>query len=347
MRILFLVFDGLSPRHIDDQLMPVLAHVARDGGWSRTGGLGCLPSSTYPNHATFATGVSPDRHGIVANAIPTDDGTIPAWELGPSVPTLFDAMAAAGRPTAAAFGDHHLVGVTGARGADSVWSRDEHVEGVARDLLGYARDEETVVGVAESIDTGAELVFAQMNEPDTIAHIFGPDSPEAHRQYGRSDAHFGSIVESLRGEWDNWVVIVVSDHSQETVTESAPIDLRTAARARGLEGSIVDDGAVAAAAGELARDPGWMLEVPGIEGVRHVGEGVVLAWAAPGRYFSEVEVPVRGVHGSPRTAVQVAVVTGGHPAAGALGAAIARRPPAAESWAPAMAEMFDIPGPSA
>jgi hypothetical protein len=263
------------------------------------------------------------------------------------VPTIFDAVAAAGRSSAAVFGDHHLVGVTGARGADYVWSRDEHVDGVARDLLGYARDDETVEGIAKGIGTGAELVFAQMNEPDTIAHIFGPDSPEAHRQYGRSDAHFGRIVESLRGEWDNWVVIVVSDHSQETVTETAPVDLRAAARGRGLEGSIVDDGAVAAAAGELARDPRWMLEVPGIEGVRRVGGRAVLAWAAPGRYFFEVEVPVRGVHGSPRTAVQVAVVTGGHPAAGALGSAIAGRPPAAESWAPVMAEMLGIPGPAA
>ncbi len=341
------MFDGLSPRHVDDEVMPVLAGAARGGGWTPTGGLGCLPSSTYPNHATFATGVSPDRHGIVANAIPTADATTPAWELGPSVPTLFDAMAAAGRPSAAVFGDHHLVGVTGGQSADFLWSRDEHAGGVARDLLGYAKDDETVVGIAEAIDTGADLVFAQMNEPDTMAHIFGPDSPEARRQYGRSDAHFGSVVESLRGEWDDWVVIVMSDHSQETVTEPAPIDLRAAARARGLAGSIADDGAVAAAAGELARDPRWMLEVPGIEGVRRLGGGAVLAWAAPGRYFFQVEVPVRGVHGSPRTAVQVAVVTGGHPAAGALGAAIGRHRPAAESWAPAISELLDLPVPSA
>ncbi len=347
MRILFLVLDGLSPRHVDDEVMPVLAGMARNGGWSRKGGLGCLPSSTYPNHATFVTGVSPERHGIVANAIPADDGAIPAWEIGPAVPTLFDAMAAAGRPSAAAFGDHHLVGVTGARTADFLWSMDEHVDGVARDLLGYARDEETVIGIAEGISSGAQLVFAQMNEPDTVAHVFGPDSPEARRQYGRSDTHLGSVLGSLRGEWEDWVVIVVSDHSQETVTETAPIDLRAAARDRGLAGSIVDDGAVAAAAGELAVDPQWMLEVPGIEGIQPVGRGAVLAWAAPGRYFFAVEVPVRGVHGSPRTAAQVAVVTGGHPAAGTLGAAIARRPPAGRSWAPAMVEMLDLPLPSA
>jgi hypothetical protein len=347
VRVLFLVLDGLSPRHVDDDVMPVLSQLARDGGWSRKGGTGCLPSSTYPNHATFATGVSPDRHGIVANAVPTEDGSVPAWELGPSVPTLFDAMGAAGRPCAAAFGDHHLVGVTGARSASFLWSKDERVDGVARDLLGYARDEETVAGITEGIGTGAELVFAQMNEPDTIAHIFGPDSPEARSQYGRTNVHLGTVVELLREEWEDWAVIVVSDHSQETVTESVPIDLRAAARERGLEGSIVDDGAVAVAGGELAHDGQWMLEVPGIEGIRRVGGRAVLAWAAPGRYFSEAEVPVRGVHGSPRTAVQVAVVAGGHPAAAALGAAIVRRPPVAESWAPAVAELLGISMPPA
>jgi hypothetical protein len=87
--------------------------------------------------------VSPDLHGIVANAVPTEDGSVPAWELGPSVPTLFDAMDAAGRSCAAVFGDHHLVGVTGARSASFLWSKDERVDGVARDPLGYAKDEET------------------------------------------------------------------------------------------------------------------------------------------------------------------------------------------------------------
>ncbi len=266
MRVLLLVLDGVSPRHVNDDAMPVLTSLARTGGWRPEGGLGVMPTSTYPNHATFVTGVAPDGHGIVANKVPTPDGPVPSWELGPSSPTIFDAMCAAGRRSAAVFGDHHLVGVTGARAADSVWPDDGFADGVDLDVLGYAKDRETTARVLEAVGGDAELVVAQLNEPDTDAHIFGPDSPEALRRYGRTDALLGSLTEALRREWSSWVVIVVSDHSQEAVVEPEPIDLRAAAGRLGLDGLVIDDGAVAVASGEMARDDGWMTDVPGVEG---------------------------------------------------------------------------------
>ena len=78
-----------------------------------------MTSATYPNHATFVTGVPPrdarHRHQLGA----ADRSVVPAWELGPAVPTLFDACRAAGRSSAAVFGDQCLVGVMGARAADT------------------------------------------------------------------------------------------------------------------------------------------------------------------------------------------------------------------------------------
>jgi arylsulfatase A-like enzyme len=296
-----------------------------------------MPSSTYPNHATFVTGVTPERHGILANEIPTHRGVVPSWELGPSVPTLFDAMRAGHRSSAAVFGDHHLVGVTGAGAADSVWPGGDPDAAIARDILGYAKDRETAAVVVRAVADGAELVVAQFNEPDTVAHVFGPDSPEARHRYARADAYLGTIVESLGDEWDDWLAIVVSDHSQESVTETEPVDLRAAAGAAGLAGSVVDDGAVALLGGELAGEAGWVAEVPGVAGVQPLGAASLLAWSDPGRYFSAVEVPVRGVHGSPRTAAQIAVVLGGHPAAKRLASSLNRGRPVSTSWAPALA----------
>ena len=346
MRVLFLVLDGVSPRHVDDGVMPVLTSLARAGGWCPEGGIGVMPTSTYPNHATFVTGAAPADHGIVANEIPTPAGPVPACERGPSSPTIFDAMRAAGRPSAAVFGDHHLVGVTGARAADSVWPDGGFGDGVALDALGYAKDRETAARVLEAVEGEAELVVAQLNEPDTAAHIFGPDSPDALRRYGRADALLGMVTESLRTAWGDWVVIVVSDHSQEAVVEPAPIDLHAAAGGLGLGGLIVDDGAVAVVGGEMARDDRWMTGVRGVEGTRRVDDDTVLAWATAGRWFSSVELPVRGVHGSPRTAPQVAVVTGGHRAVDALGRAIGQRRPEATWWAGAMAGLLGITAPT-
>jgi hypothetical protein len=342
VKVLFLVFDGLSPRHVDEEVMPVLASLARDGGWCRPGAVGVLPSSTYPNHATFVTGVAPTVHGLVANEIPGDDGPVPSWKLGPRVPTLFDAMSAAGRSSAAVFGDHHLVGATGADRAAFCWPRGEHTGTVARDILGYAKDRETAPVVVDACRQGAELVFAQFNQPDTAAHLFGPDSMEALAQYGRSDSHLGAVVEPLRDEWGEWVVIIVSDHSQETVTEPEPIDLHGPAHRLGLEGLVLDDGAAAVAGGPLARDTEWMSVIPGVESTQRIDAGTVLVWAVPGRYFSSHEVPVRGVHGSPRTTPQVAVVTGGHPAASTLADHVSRHRPSALSWAGTVARLLEL-----
>jgi predicted AlkP superfamily pyrophosphatase or phosphodiesterase len=73
-KVLLLVLDGVSPRYVDEGVMPKLVARARAGGWCRPGGTGMLPSSTYPNHATFVTGVPPARHGIIANELPTRAG---------------------------------------------------------------------------------------------------------------------------------------------------------------------------------------------------------------------------------------------------------------------------------
>jgi predicted AlkP superfamily pyrophosphatase or phosphodiesterase len=345
-KVLFLVLDGLSPRHVDDSVMPTLAGLARSGGWCRAGGIGVMPTSTYPNHATFVTGVPPGIHGIVANQLSIGDRAVPSWEQGPAVRTLFDAMHDVGRPAAAVFGDHHLVGVTGARRADFLWPDGEWEGGVARDVLGYAKDRETATRVVESVGNGAHLVVAQLNEPDTAAHLFGPDSPEALHRYGRTDSCVATIADSLRPQWDHWVVVVVSDHSQETVTEPAPVDLRAAAFDRGLDGLVLDDGAAAVVGGGLAREPDWVRTVPGVDGVTRLNADSALVWAREGRWFSSVELPVAGVHGSPRTAPQVAVVTGGHPATHLLAQEISRRRPPAAWWAPRLARLLGIADPS-
>jgi hypothetical protein len=341
VRVLFLVLDGVSPRHVDPTVMPILHDLASTGGWWPEGAVGVMPTSTYPNHATFVTGVAPDRHGIVANEIPTEAGPVPSWERGPRSATLFDAARADGRRTAAVFGDHHLVGVTGAARADRVWPDGGFAPDVDLDVLGYAKDR-----VLEAIDGDADLIVVQLNETDTAAHIFGPDAAEALDRYGRADARLGSILDRLRSEWDQWVVIVVSDHSQESVTEPDPVDLRAAAGSRGLAGVVVDDGAVAVVAGAMAGPEGWMEEVPGVEGTMRIDERTVLAWSSPGRWFSSVAWPVRGVHGSPRTAPQVAVVAGGHPGAADLVAGFGAVRPRSTAWAPAIAGLLGITAPA-
>jgi hypothetical protein len=107
--------------------------MAEAGGWNRGGGVAVMPASTYPNHATFVTGVPPAVHGLWSSKIPgpapidgpervgTHPPLVDAWEVGPAVPTLFEVCGRGGRSSAAVLGDHHLVGAMGAGSADSCW----------------------------------------------------------------------------------------------------------------------------------------------------------------------------------------------------------------------------------
>src|SRR5262245_22360868 len=148
-----------------------------------------MTSATYPNHATFATGAQPQHHGIVSNWIPESSGVVPAWQRGTRVPTLFDACAAAHRTSAAVFGDQHLVGVMGATAANSHWPPDgKPPDGAQLDAMGYIEDRDTVDQLVRVLDAGADLVVAQINGPDTAAHLFGPDADGALAGYRATDA---------------------------------------------------------------------------------------------------------------------------------------------------------------
>src|SRR5687768_3795983 len=115
-RVVFLVLDGLPPAVIDAALTPTLLDWVSASGTAPRTVQAVLPASTYPNHATFATGVEPARHGIVGNWVRNASGQFrPAAELGPSVPTIFDAAAAVDVESALVVGDQELVGVMGGR----------------------------------------------------------------------------------------------------------------------------------------------------------------------------------------------------------------------------------------
>jgi hypothetical protein len=103
-------------------------------------------------------------------------------------------------------------------------------------------------------------------------------------------------------------------------------------------------------AGDAAR---WLAEVEGVEGTApfHVPDPTLeccLAWSVPGRTFGFVELETEpGTHGSPRTRTQVAVVTGGHPAAAGLARAASAHPVSALDWAPTIASLLDLALPHA
>jgi arylsulfatase A-like enzyme len=353
VKVVLTVLDALPVRHVGPSHTPNLAALAAVGGRAPQGATAVMTSATYPNHATFVTGAGPDRHGILTNWVPSTGRVTPAWERGCDVATLFDACRAAGRSSAAVYGDQHLVGVTGATGADHHWPPHGAVPaGLTCDEMGYLRDADTATALAAVLDTAPDLVVSQLNGPDTAAHVHGPDSEAALAGYLATD----TWLDVLRAQvaWDDTVWILVSDHDQEAVGASPAVDLQGALDARGDGLFALPEGNAALVCGAGAVTAADALA--GFDGVAGAQPFVLadetmeccLVWAGPGRVFGFPGVPTRrGTHGGPRSRAQVAIVTGGHPAVEPLAGALEQRTVHAADWAPTVATLLGLDLPDA
>lgn len=106
--VVLISIDGLKPDYVLEAdkhklKLPNLRRLLREGAHA-AGVVAAFPTVTYPNHTTMVTGVSPSRHGILANT-PFDpygknQGGWYWYAEDIKVPTLWDAAAQAGLVTA-------------------------------------------------------------------------------------------------------------------------------------------------------------------------------------------------------------------------------------------------------
>ncbi len=305
-QVLFLILDAFDPARLSPRLTPNLWRWANEAGAAAGTGRAVMAACTYPNHATFVTGRLPDEHGLHINHVVAGGQVRGAWEVGPRGETVFERLSHLA--TAAVLGDHHLVGVMGARGAGGHWPPDGDISGVAPlDLLGYPADEAVLAPLLSALEGQPDLLVGYFGSIDTFSHVYGPGAEEVTVAYRHLDEKVGMIDQALAPNWDDWIVVVVSDHIQDTVSGPG-IDLRAALDGEAL---VVDEGSAALVAGPI--DPGRVSSVEGVSGWRQLSEGMLLAWCQPGRYFGSSSEPVfKGVHGGEHTRTQLALVTGGH-----------------------------------
>ena len=336
MRVLFLIIDAFDPSRLSPRITPNLWRWANADGAVTGTGVAVMASCTYPNHATFITGAGPESHLIHTNHVIRDGKVRGAWEVGPGLPTLFDRLEHL--ETVAVLGDHHLVGVMAATRAARHWPPNGDIKVVEQlDLLGYPDDAAVLPRLLLELESRAELVIGYFGSIDTVSHVYGPRSPEAIEAYRRIDSRIGDIDGALREGWDDWVLIVVSDHVQDTV-DGPGIDLRSAL---GADAIVVDEGSAALVFG--LDDPETMSGIGGVEGWKLLNDGNVLAWCEPGRYFGPYETPIlRGAHGGVHTRDQLALVSGGHHGRQTLASAVAAGPVPATFWAGGVAGVFGV-----
>lgn len=343
-RVVLLVLDGFPNRRLTRDIAPTLSALASDGGRALDGGIAVMTSATYPNHASFVTGVDVDGHGLYANDVAVGTEMHLADRVGPAKPTIFDALKVAGRSSSCVVGDHHLIGAMAATRAGHHWPPNgAKPDDGPYDVLGYVTDDVTLVQIIEAIERRPEFLFAHLNEPDTAGHVFGPDTTRALEVYAATDRRVATIVAALEAVWNDTVLMIVSDHDMEAAVDPEPVDLVALVAASGCRATAVHEGSGAVLVDDEPFDTDWLQQSDGVASWRELRPGLVVLNAAEGRWFGQVRIRgLRGVHGGERTRAQVAVVAGGHPSVREISGALSGRRPDAVDWPTTAAALLGV-----
>lgn len=333
--VVLVIIDGVGARQVRPDTMPTLHSLATSGAWHPEGSEAVLCSATYPNILTLVTGSSPTQHRVFAN--PLFGHELAATS---SITTVFER--AGDRSSEFVVGDQYLIDVGRARTAGRHWPPEGVLpDGTRRDDFGYATDGEVLPHALAAVERRPDLLVVHLNGPDTASHLHGPDSDAAAASYRTSDAALASLAEALRPHWDNLLLLVTSDHDQETIHDDRRIDLVGLASTRGVDATVFHEGTAAVIVGPGATDARWLSDVAGIERSWLVEPGLRVAASEPHHWFAKADQPSRGgAHGGPRTRGQVAVATGGHPIVGRIAEAWRHRQPRAEDWTPLALSAF-------
>lgn len=213
-RILVLVsLDGWRWDYIDKFPAPNL-HALAARGVRAASLIPSFPVLTFPNHYTLVTGLYPEHHGIVANAM-NDPAIGPRFSM--SAETAKDPRWWGGEPLWVSIVGH------GRRAATMFWpGSDVAIQGVRPTLWKpYAKQITAPDRVRQalqwlSLPEAGRPAFVSLyfEAVDTAGHDFGVDSPELAAAAAQLDDAVGQLVAGVHtlGLDDRVTFVVASDH---------------------------------------------------------------------------------------------------------------------------------------
>jgi predicted AlkP superfamily pyrophosphatase or phosphodiesterase len=157
---------------------------------------GTAATDSGPGWSTIATGVWPEKHGVLDNTFA--GSRFDRW------PDFLTRAQAAGRATAAYLSWRELAGAFGPRIARRVVTDGDTDTYRAMDAHGASL---VVPWFADH-----DLVFVYFGETDEVAHDAGPFDPAYAAALARQDAYLGRFLDVLDASPDSWTVIVTTDH---------------------------------------------------------------------------------------------------------------------------------------
>lgn len=195
-----------------------------------------FPSKTFPNHWTLATGLRPDRTGIVSNSIEDEtvsdhkftmeDSKNPAWWN--AAEPIWVTAERGGVRSATMFwpgsnvawggtkkGDRKSVGGTR---AEDWWPFDIEVA-----------PEQRVAGAIDWLRrpaaTRPRFLTLYFDTVDSAGHTYGPDSPEVTAAVAAVDGNIGALVAGLRELGQPANLVIVADHGMAGISPARTVEM--------------------------------------------------------------------------------------------------------------------------
>ena len=277
--ILIVVFDGLQPAQIRDDLMPNLTEFARTGV-TLSQHHPVFPTVTRVNASSLVTGCLPGKHGLSGNTYLCRDFD-PHRVIAAMEPTLQQMQDSIGRvllmptlaETLAGHGLEYVAVGTGTSGnaylhnpkAASVGGATIHPDFTLPRPLHADLADRFGAWPEQVIPNNARLTHARRiltehilperdpavaliwsSEPDKTQHEDGVGPGRGRQALAEADAEFGNILEYLdqSGRAAHTDIFIVSDHGYSTISQVVPID--DLLRAEGFP-TVEQDGGVAVA----------------------------------------------------------------------------------------------------
>lgn len=221
--LVLISIDGFRYDYFDRADLPNLKSLAARGVRSQ-GLIPSFPSVTFPNHYTIVTGLVPDRHGIVANAmfdrsIGPDKFTMssataknPAWWGGE--PIWMTAIKQGHKSAAMFWPGSEAVKPTYWRAFDDNLSNEARVAQVL-DWMKLPEADRPMF---------TTLYF---DDVDHAGHDIGPDNPEVLGEVVKADEAIGQLLRGMDalGLSSRTTYVVVSDHGMATTSNDRLIYL--------------------------------------------------------------------------------------------------------------------------
>ncbi|HLY75697.1 MAG TPA: ectonucleotide pyrophosphatase/phosphodiesterase [Planctomycetota bacterium] len=272
--VVLISIDGLPADVLNDPLLhiPTLRRLIAEGASAE--GMRCsFPTVTWPNHTTLVTGVSPAKHGVLANSyydrsqqkvVPLLPDPLFDKEEIVKVRTIYDVAHAAGLKTAgiiwpATRNARSLDWTVPDCGTKELWDRygtaswleELRREGIPVDLQeswvknngGVQRDWMYTRAAAQVIGKHhPNLVLLHLVEVDHVEHAKGPRTPDAAWAASQADDRVRDVIEAISssGLKERATVFVVSDHGFFGFTKQ--IQVGVGLKKAGLKAASVSQG---------------------------------------------------------------------------------------------------------